>query len=135
MILEGASGLFFLPIPPTDPPDPPCVKLRLRKEDDPRSGVRIVFSCYSTDRIHRVWSFDWEKKRSLPFFQPITPTWWWGDETFDMRYLLQTSSPWTPSTPFKVSNLYPLTRFIFNILPCSFERFLSYLKQIQMFLC
>ena len=40
MILEAASGLFFLP--PTDPPDPPCVKLRLTREDDPRSGVRTV---------------------------------------------------------------------------------------------
>jgi hypothetical protein len=135
MILEAASRFIFLPIPPMDPPDPPCVKLRLRKEDDPRSDIRIVFSWYSIDRIHHVWSFDWEKKRLLPLFQPITSMWWWGDETYDMRYLLQTRSPWTPSTPFKVSNLYPLTRFIFNILPCSFERFLSYLKQIQMFLC
>ena len=46
--------IFFLPIPPTDPLDPLCVKLRLTKEHDPRSDVRIVFSCYSTDRIHRV---------------------------------------------------------------------------------
>ena len=53
MILEAASGLFFLPIPPMDPPDPPCVKL-LTKEDDPRSGVRVVFSCSSTDRIQCV---------------------------------------------------------------------------------
>ena len=37
------------------------------------------------------------------------------------RYILQTRSPWTSSTPFKVSDLYPLTRFIFNILPCSFK--------------
>ena len=42
MILEAASGLFFLPIRPMDPPDPPCVKLRLTREDDPRSGVRTV---------------------------------------------------------------------------------------------